>query len=126
MLDHRAFHQEADAVLERLTSRGVAADIIDQLKTFVAQRSEAIGHLEALRHKLNEATGEVNKRRRPGIWMQSPPPSRPQRTQGANQRGRRDHQPSSRADDISALNGIIPMNLCQWVQTKASTALNGK
>ena len=69
MLDHRAFHQEADAVLERLTSRGVAADIIDQLKTFVAQRSEAIGHLGALRHRLNEATGEVQQKRRPGIWM---------------------------------------------------------
>ncbi len=66
MLDHRAFHQEADAVLERLTSRGVAAEIIDQLKTLVSQRSEAIGHLEALRHKLNEATGEVQKKAKAG------------------------------------------------------------
>lgn len=66
MLDHRAFHQEADAVLERLTSRGVAAEIITQLKTLVTERSEAIGHLEALRQKLNEATGEVQQKAKAG------------------------------------------------------------
>jgi len=66
MLDHRAFHHEADAVLERLTSRGVAAEVITQLKTLVSNRSEAIGHLEALRHKLNEATGEVQQKAKAG------------------------------------------------------------
>ncbi len=63
MLDHRAFLTDSDAVIQRLTSRGVDADTITALREAATTRSQAIKKTETLRAEQNKASHDVQKLR---------------------------------------------------------------
>ena len=63
MLDHRAFLTDSDAILQRLTSRGIDADTLAALREAATTRSQAIKKTENLRAEQNKASGDVQKLR---------------------------------------------------------------
>jgi seryl-tRNA synthetase len=66
MLDHRLLQQSPDFVIERLTLRGFDAKLIEELKGLVDQRKKAVSHLESLRHRLNQASEQVQEKVKEG------------------------------------------------------------
>ncbi len=63
MLDHRAFITDFDAVIARLTSRGVDGDTVTALREAATTRSQAIKKTETLRAEQNKASQDVQKLR---------------------------------------------------------------
>ena len=66
MLDHRIFLSDRDAVLDKLQTRGVEKDLVEQLSKLVDSRRISIQKVEKLRHELNEASAKVQAKARSG------------------------------------------------------------
>ncbi len=62
MLDPRLLHHDADQLLAALQRRGLPAAEVETLRQLAATRRQAIGHTEALRRQLNEASAAMGKR----------------------------------------------------------------
>lgn len=63
MLDHRAFLTDFDAIIGRLTSRGIDAETLGALRQVVGDRSRAIQKTESLRAEQNQASKDLQKLR---------------------------------------------------------------
>ncbi len=63
MLDHRAFLNDFDAVIQRLATRGIDTDTVASLRKLADDRRHAIHRTESLRAEQNKASQDVAKLR---------------------------------------------------------------